>query len=41
VIDLAVRGREADGKPLLLGFCDLRFEVADARFIVANDLVIV
>jgi len=38
--DLTVSGREADGKPLLPGFCAL-FCIADPRFIVANDLVIV
>jgi hypothetical protein len=38
--DFTVSGREADGKPLLLGFCAL-FGIINARFIVVNDLVIV
>src|ERR687898_520047 len=40
VVDLAVRCRKADGKQLLLGFCDFRCVIADTRFVVANDRVI-
>ena len=42
VKDFAVCGREADGEPIMLRFCELlRFEIAATRGVIADDLVFV
>jgi hypothetical protein len=39
--DLAARARQTDRKGFLLSVQDLRFVIADARLVVAGDLVFV